>query len=56
MINEDKDGHGDDKMGQDEGRRRQDEGKDKQVINTEDEATVVNEGLDTNRSEGMSTH
>ena len=56
MINEDKDGHGDDKMGQDEGRRRQEKGKDEHVINTEDEATVVNEGLDTNRSEGMSTH
>jgi hypothetical protein len=65
VVNEDKEGHGDDRRGQDrgrrgqegrrgqdEGRRGQDVGKDEPAMKTENEATVVNEGLDTSRSEG----
>jgi hypothetical protein len=66
VVNEDKEGHGDDRRGQhegrrgqddgrrgqDEGRRGQDDGKNEPTMKTENEATVVNEGLDTSSREG----
>ena len=56
MVNEDKQGHGNKRMARDENKSGKNEDKDEPVFSNEDEASAVNEGLDTNTSEGKRRH